>query len=49
MNFPNKITVNDDIKLELFNMEHMERYFESIHELKEEDEFRNNLKNGSQT
>lgn len=43
MNFPNNIAVNDDIRLELFNINHKKDYFESIHELKDNDDYRNNL------
>lgn len=43
MSFPDNIIVNDDIRLELFKLAHKEPYFQSIHELKEEDEFRDNL------
>lgn len=43
MNFPKNIEINNDIRLELFNIRHKNDYFQSIHKLEEEDSFRKNL------
>lgn len=40
MNFPKNIVINEDIVLEIFSLSHKNPYFQAIHEIVEEDDFR---------
>lgn len=43
MNFPKKVIINTDITLELFSFAHKEVFFNAVHQLNDNDDFRASL------